>query len=395
MSRTVCQSEFLNDRKGRKGRMRQEEEEDDEDDVTTTESGSEGEEEEFDESDESDFEQEKIKNRLKDAPEKEEVQWNYSRTLYRIAGSLSGFNKLSSDPEVGISADALGVYGPTESSSKDGPVANGAKKKSHMIDNMWITDVKSSFPCALSLEVVGLGDNVKTKKNYTSTGKSASFFIMPNQDFSHKEKSDETTLISASQLPVDHSFFEKYPGRTAANIREGITEVPGHYDKKLKEFVSSGKVLIHESHPVMAMFDAAREQQGEKKISQKMKVLNHCYEADAESAEKLIGMIEENLNKRMQISDLNDVRFRLSRPFQDDNSNFNTEKPNGSTPRVIESRAYKKKASATNCEKACKTDWTHSCEIMEGISNSVTARERVISEPHSLYFVILTKYRQL
>ncbi len=231
----------------------------------------------------------------------------------------------------------------------DADAASDAPKErttNHLVGGVFITSFKNDFPCAVSLDIEGVGP---TRRSCTPDG------LVSAHTFFPKTSAESVRLVLADGTGTTHcAFLTDFPGWNAKNLDEGITNLPDGVN-----------CLVRKDHPIIDIFNESRERLGKSKLGPAQETMEHYYRCTQKEARRCIETVRQSLDHHLQIKNLYDAKFSISRA--------NTSAPvSASEPR------HKR--------------WMDAAEIYDDTRNEKAQTLR-IAEPFSLYVKVLFRYK--
>lgn len=424
----------------------EEEEEDDEDESSSSDDENEnessdedqkvGEQEDEDEEhgdeDESDNEFEEVKlagvleklNQTLDTKNAEDGQWKTTTNTYQVRASLNQLSKMGTTATIKVDPLSIGIQKAKSQSDTESKISeevkgaslfaaektNGGKEEkkeekkekkaptTQVIGSMDISAYKNDFPATISMDVQGL--NLNTTQSFSGNGVPASCTFL-----SETSSTTPINIVERSNVKIQNKFFEEYPGRNLGNIRDGIEEFK-KFDPKEGRSVSTGDVLVDDTHPVVPMFEAALKAQKKTPLSDSNRV-DHKFKLQAKSVDKLMNYLVKSMEKQTQVHNVDDFKFEFSRAFTSANTGNvlslnNTHLKNGLSNNILASdnsgttTIESRKESAGSCKSDCAANgWADKCEVFENTSGAPGHADKLMNKVHVLTFSVRTKYKEV
>ena len=235
--------------------------------------------------------------------------WNVVTITHRWVGSLL---ELSKNPEKAFSQieeNSKMIFQAKESedsinSKNSDSNANQQKKShnSHILKEINLKKLRSSFPVTLKLKIDGI--DAKDQNHFTSFGggEAGILTILPREEVLKQNKK----LVEGNKLSSESRFLKQFKGWNSNNLNNGLSEVKG-----------TQWTLVKKLHPVLEVSKTVEKKLGKKMIG---KAIKGWYQAPTEHVNVCLDIIRENLDKNLQIKDLNKLRFQISRGFINSNS---------------------------------------------------------------------------
>ncbi len=281
-------------------------------------------------------------------------EWLEVEVQYYLSGSLDDLKAGRVEPVLKLSDNCMAVFDEDPEKRSD----------NHICGGLLITEVDSTFPATLQLDVRGL-EAVQAVKCVTHTGSRGAYTISPKMKFS----SDKGVQIAAANENMEQmTFLTEYPGWNLGNIDKGINYVE---DPEQGE-----QAIIQNLHPIVAYFNRARERDGEPPISEEDYMPGtSLLMASADDTRRCLISLKKNMQSRLQIQNLYNVAFHLRRARG-------------------EPDPHEEGDDAVDAATCCEPSWTASEEVMDGLTGD-SAEKHVMGVKNKLYLKAKFKYRTL
>jgi len=147
------------------------------------------------------------------------------------------------------------------------------------------------------------GINTKDQKTFStsSSQKSGVHIAFKGEDVQKMDK----VLIEGNKLSSEHKFLQFYPGWNAENITNLITKVPNDTTS-----------LVAVGHPILKIYEDTFNETGKTSDFQLLSGGKYVV-MQQDQVDLCVNYIKEELEKHIQMVNLQDLKFEISRAFHD------------------------------------------------------------------------------
>ena len=272
-----------------------------------------------------------------------ENPWKEVEVQYYMCASLNDLESGAKDAVLKLADRAMAFGG------KD-----GNRTKNHICGGVHVTEIDSTFPCSLHLDVDGMETDSPIVR-MTHEGSSGALTIRPKSSFSNPEG---IQIVTGNSNVADKSaFLRDYATWTPDNVDTGITYAEDE-DGEEQAFLKKG-------HPVISYFNEARRDAGEQPLTdENLLEGTKLFMASATDTRKCLAALKKAMSSRLQIQDLYKVQFNLRR------------------------------ARGEVAEGKTQPAWNDETEVGDAVHGQ-NSREALMKTPNKLYITVKYKYKSL
>lgn len=272
-----------------------------------------------------------------------ENPWKEVEVQYYLCASLNDLESGAKEAVLKLSDRAM-AFG-----EKD-----GKRSQNHICGGVHVTEIDSTFPASLQLDVDGMKTDSPIKR-MTHEGSSGALTIRPKSSFSDVEG---IQIVTGNSNVADKSaFLRDYANWNPDNVDNGITYAEDE-DGDEQAFVKQG-------HPVISYFNEARRDAGQAPLTaDELLEGTKLYMASAVDTRKCLAALKKAMSSRLQIQDLYKVQFKLRR------------------------------ARGEIAEGMDAPAWNDPTEVGDAVHGQ-NSREALMKTPYKLYLGVKYKYKSL
>lgn len=215
-----------------------------------------------------------------------------SRTItVEISGSLTKLASDGSQARWGVDKNANAVFQPTSTDKGYSDIAGQCDIGNAVLHSMKLTEVRSTFPCTLGIDIAGVSGQHATRDG-------VKYAIVVQKDTKHHVNKQ---LVSPDEM-TNSEYLKKYPGMTPDKIaKEGIVRVPG------EEYV-----FVDSQHPIVEML-CVNQDVLQVNMSAAELIDGRWYKVSSDVVTDCTKLLDQQLLQHLPIVDLSDFKVNVER----------------------------------------------------------------------------------